>query len=935
MQQSKRRSTNVLNRETAGLGDGPDLRRHLGFVGRSMEMASVELLIDELVRGRAGGLLVQGAPGVGKTRLMTEAANLAGARGVRVARAGCLPLTMQLPFDPVVGLLRSLGVPVQDAARESTRELFGLVLQGLEQASLAGPLLLSIDDLQWSDSATIDFVHYCLARLTDVPIGWLLAARLGRHDAVRTHRLQREGLIERVSLEPLSREETRRLIRGVLGNAELSESMLEAVFERTGGNPFLCVELLKAVGVTGAADGGGRASQLAASLVPAAVDDAIEERALRLSPAAQTALDWAAIFPEPLSFGELEAVGGAAVGSAPEELGDAGFLIPAGPSRWSFSHSLVRDAVYARVSQAERVRRHGIVADLLASGPLERLAPQLAHARRWNEAADAYCRLGEAALNRGQGGDAAMLYEHAQELATEARAHGLVRSAKAGRVLALLRAERDEEARRLALELREDLAVHADSAERLTFLARYARALLFGRDVADVEAAQQALEEAAPLFAAADGKVLAEALEARAFVTLQTPNATLAIADAERAAKLARRHRDVAVEARAVNSLAYAMCRSRGAAEGIAILQRALRLAAAAELPADIATARLRLGYMAEAVGDLPEATEHLRRGLEVTGAPTWMTAHLQSTLGLVLAHIGDLDGALAHGLAALRQAARVGSRTETRVAIHTAFAHLYRGELAAARRLLEAHPGPAESFEYFASLEAWGLLLEEEGHPEEALGFFHEGAEIDDIGSLWCAAGAARTAFKIGQLGSAQAALARLEERVGRWPFAGWLCDEARGWVAAGEGRQADAVSRFHAAAGACTQAVDSIRLRLEAALIASARDEIRAAIVDFDTIGAARSAERARASARALGMRPGRRRAHAGALTGREREVAQLIATGYTNAEIAGALYLSPRTVERHVGKILTKLGYRSRIQIAADAAAGKLPGAAPGTP
>lgn len=63
---------------------------------------------------------------------------------------------------------------------------------------------------------------------------------------------------------------------------------------------------------------------------------------------------------------------------------------------------------------------------------------------------------------------------------------------------------------------------------------------------------------------------------------------------------------------------------------------------------------------------------------------------------------------------------------------------------------------------------------------------------------------------------------------------------------------------------------------------------------------------------------------------LTGaREQEIAQLIAAGQTNAEIATALYLRPRTVGHYVSKILLKLGYRSRVRIAADAAAGRLPG------
>jgi DNA-binding NarL/FixJ family response regulator len=74
---------------------------------------------------------------------------------------------------------------------------------------------------------------------------------------------------------------------------------------------------------------------------------------------------------------------------------------------------------------------------------------------------------------------------------------------------------------------------------------------------------------------------------------------------------------------------------------------------------------------------------------------------------------------------------------------------------------------------------------------------------------------------------------------------------------------------------------------------------------------------------------MRPGRPRAAAGALTAREQEICQMVAAGQTNAEIAAVLYLSPRTVEHYVSNILTKLGYRSRVQIASEAAAGRLPG------
>ena len=131
------------------------------FIGRSAELQRVAELLDSACRGRAGGLFILGDAGVGKSRLVAEAQRLALERGVRVARAACLRLTTPLPLDPVLDLLRSLGQPVGFAAGDSPREAFWTVLGHLEQASVPGPLLLCLDDVQWSDAATIDLVHYC------------------------------------------------------------------------------------------------------------------------------------------------------------------------------------------------------------------------------------------------------------------------------------------------------------------------------------------------------------------------------------------------------------------------------------------------------------------------------------------------------------------------------------------------------------------------------------------------------------------------------------------------------------------------------------------------------------------------------------------------------------------------------------------------------
>jgi AAA ATPase domain len=173
------------------------------FVGRGRELARVGELLQRARQGQAGGVFVLGEAGVGKTRLLDEAARIGAERGLRVARASCLPPTTVLPLDPALQLVRALCEPVASGSGGPLQELFWTVVERLEQASVEGPVLLCLDDLQWSDAATVDLVQYCLARLSDLPIAWLLASRLGRAQAQLAHRVQHDGRIDRLQLGAL------------------------------------------------------------------------------------------------------------------------------------------------------------------------------------------------------------------------------------------------------------------------------------------------------------------------------------------------------------------------------------------------------------------------------------------------------------------------------------------------------------------------------------------------------------------------------------------------------------------------------------------------------------------------------------------------------------------------------------------------------------
>jgi len=315
------------------------------------------------------------------------------------------------------------------------------------------------------------------------------------------------------------------------------------------------------------------------------------------------------VLPEPFTFEELQAVGGEKLGNAPESLAAASFLTGDRRGRWSFAHSIIRDAVYRRLPEHERVRRHSVIADSPAGGALERRAPQLASARRWREAAAAYLHLAGVALDRGTGADAAELYRRSEALAAEGGDQRLCRDAQTGEVLALVRPGETDQAGRKAAALRARLRANGEPDERLGFLSRYATARL--DDARDLNRAREAMSEAEPLIAQADSLVLAEALAVRAFVRTREGDSASALPDAERAAQLAEASDDPALLAGTLNTLGIVDGVTRSARRGAAILKRAVAVAHAADLPALEARARLSLSYLAEYASDSEACESH------------------------------------------------------------------------------------------------------------------------------------------------------------------------------------------------------------------------------------------------------------------------------------------------------------------------------------
>jgi DNA-binding SARP family transcriptional activator len=340
-----------------------------GLVARSIQVESVERRLAKARRGQGGVVLVTGEAGIGKTRLVRAATDLAAARGFRVAWGRCADGTAP-PFWPWTQILGDAGdgsgllseqapAPGQDPGAA----LLGLYEQVMDAlVGCEAPTAIVLDDLHWADVSSLrllDFVaesadrHRLLVFVTCRP-------EPGDHpDELRDTLsvLSRSG--ERLELPPFTADDVALYLRAKKVDEE--PGLAEALLERTGGNPFYLGEVLRLRG--------------SEKSVPSGVRDVIERRVARLPEETRALLRAAAVVGRDLGIDLLESVTDTTaekVMASLEPAVAAGLLIePPSGADYRFSHALVREALYAGLSRLERSQLH-----LRAGEALEPVLPE-------------------------------------------------------------------------------------------------------------------------------------------------------------------------------------------------------------------------------------------------------------------------------------------------------------------------------------------------------------------------------------------------------------------------------------------------------------------------------------------------------------------------------------------------------------------------------
>ncbi len=317
------------------------LRRATGAViGRSAELDAISQELREAT-DRLAAVTLEGEPGIGKTRLLLAAAELASASGFT-----CVAITADEEIRGPFLVARSLfassaildtaaGTPTEAAVRRVVEAISGRDEPGFETLSLdakllrafdlggvaisalAGirPLALLIDDVQWADDDTLRLLRYVVRGDADRPIFLFLTIRPDEFASVTeavnfVADMERMGLVRRLRPGRFSAYETAELLKRVLGGP-VDASSAAAMHVQSEGVPFIVEELARThreAGTLQQIDGEWRLGRNAARLVPSAVRTLIDRRAARLPARTRAALGDAAILGRSFSLRDLRAI---------------------------------------------------------------------------------------------------------------------------------------------------------------------------------------------------------------------------------------------------------------------------------------------------------------------------------------------------------------------------------------------------------------------------------------------------------------------------------------------------------------------------------------------------------------------------------------------------------------------------------------------------
>ncbi|MBB5166768.1 LuxR family transcriptional regulator [Mycobacterium sp. AZCC_0083] len=907
--------------------------------GRAGELKVIGALVTALVQGRGGVLVIEGPPGIGKSRLLTEVMALADKGGVRTLFGEAFEYQQTVPFFSLFMATLRADPPVGDA--DALRRLGGSadlrywvvrdLADAIHAAAAETPLAIVLEDIHWADNSTLMALRSLASARPDAAVLWVLTARTGAGGPLLQETL---SVLQRanaavVRVAAMSPGAVVDMVQDAV-RANADESLLNLA-AKAHGNPFLVRELVGGLDEEGRLNVSGGRAVATGHALPRRLSASMQQRLDHLSAGSGEVVRVAAVLPNRFSAGLLAAMlerQPASLMSALEEAVRADLLVDDG-EQLRFRHDLLREATRQSLPQSLRramERQSASIMLSMGASPAE-VATQLVRSAEPGdrEAIDAL-RQAAQSVGHSDASAAADLSQRALELlAADDAERGLLVAETVG---LLNRASRHPEAEELAVAALSEAASPQEEAEIRLRLPTINKHTTQRR----VEENRRALQ-------------LGE------------------ISEVTRARHLAH----------LAYNLAY---HNQGEQERTAADEAAAAAASTGDLEATImANLTLALlddgeGYAGRSVGRLEELCA-LARTSDATAAHDLAAIHYANLLAVV----GRLDDAAAQVADGTQQARR--ERNAMALAIWATIdgmVHLAAGRLSAARAATESLPPPQPTgvtepdmirivilAEVAARTDDRNLLQQMVNHARNA---YPTGSSVvrrgaahvlalaawlrDDVHDAMRWLGditlfgspiwpqvldqvilAARVASAAGDAGlriRVLQATELLERERPAIPLLSGVATYARGilerdahaLVGAADVLRASSRPLLYAAAAEDAGAELSRTDRGDEAL-----DQLNAAFDTYLHHEALADARRVGRELRRLGVERrivSQPRAKAGwdSLTDSELKVVNLIAQGVTNRDAAMQLHLSLHTVKNHVHNAFAKLGINSRAQL-----------------
>ncbi|MGE5748369.1 MAG: ATP-binding protein, partial [Gemmatimonas sp.] len=406
------------------------------LIGRDAPLSAGFNTLERARSAHGSTLLVSGEAGIGKSRFLRALVEKAHSLGFVALQGACFEADRAHPYAPVLDLVRVLSATASPTLaghyfapasaelvtlfpelrsvfpdtspiaafdpEEERRRLFHSFTEAISALGRVQPVLLVIEDVHWSDDATLDLILHLARRINSERIALVLTFRSDEVGPRLTRLLadfDRARCASEVGLRPLGVPEVSMMLQSIFGvQVAFGSPFATALHGFTEGNPFFIEEMLKALLVAGdleRANGAWHARPLEHLRVPRTATEAVARRLAGLTEEARGVASIAAVAGRRFDFGLLQMLthhDEAELLSLVKELVNAQLVVEESADRFAFRHALTREAMRGRLLARERIALHRAIADVLeestvsASDRDDELAYHTFEAEMWNSA---------------------------------------------------------------------------------------------------------------------------------------------------------------------------------------------------------------------------------------------------------------------------------------------------------------------------------------------------------------------------------------------------------------------------------------------------------------------------------------------------------------------------------------------------------------------